>query len=93
MHLLGLLYYEGEVVCRSLNRAALLFKVAANVGCVRALLLLGECYLRGHGVPQNVHEADRCFKVANENEHKEEVSRALEWVRDVFVEEDNKRRH
>ena len=93
MHLLGLLYYEGEVVCRSLNRAALLFKVAANEGCVRALLLLGECYLRGHGVPQNVHEADRCFKVANEHEHKEEVSRALEWVRDIFVEEDNKRRH
>ena len=58
---LGQVMYEGKLLPRSYKEAFMLFKEAAEQGCIPAMYFLSGCYLRGHGVHQNSDLAETWF--------------------------------
>ena len=66
----GLLYTDGRGVGRNPERAAAIFRDAANAGSVSGATFLGALYLDGDGVPRNYAEALRWLRPAAEKDFK-----------------------
>ena len=62
--MLGSLYYGGQGVARSLERAAALFDRSCTAGFTRACGQLGESYLFGEGVPKDLGKAKQILEKA-----------------------------
>eukprot|EP00040_Diaphanoeca_grandis_P036586 m.233657 g.233657 ORF g.233657 m.233657 type:complete len:414 (+) comp33644_c1_seq2:658-1899(+) len=63
---LGIIYQQGkDGVVKNLEKGRDLWRQAATLGFAPALYNLGVIYLRGMGVPQDLHTAEEYFKQAN----------------------------
>ena len=60
-YILGLMYYNGEIVSQDYAKAREWFEKAAAQGYAAAQYNLGQCYYCGKGVEQNLQKAAECF--------------------------------
>ncbi len=61
---LGMLYFDGEVVKKDLQHAFVLLDQSAPFTTPQALVFLGRCHLFGHGTKRNDKEALATFALA-----------------------------
>ena len=64
-----MIYQQGEGVEINYQKAFDLFKKAANLNHVAAYEMIGECYLHGWGIEQNINEAKQWFRKGAEKEN------------------------
>ena len=67
-HGLAFMYMEGECTDKHPAKAVEWFKRAAEQGLVGSLTTLAMMYEQGHGVPQDLDEAKRLYKLAGFDE-------------------------
>ncbi len=64
-YILGIIYYEGEVVAQNYNLALEWLQKAAKQNNIRAQCKIGSMYIEGKGVAQNFKLAEQWFRKAN----------------------------
>lgn len=81
-HQLGKRLLHGLGVPKNEERAAALFRQAADQGHAGAQFELGECYYYGRGVPKDVPYAISWYRKAAEQKHFDAQNslRMIEWM-------------
>ena len=76
---------QQQVVVRSWEETRKWFGQEAGHGCAWAQLFLGECFLRGFGIPRDYSLAFKWFAIAKENGRGEAESRLQLAARNFII--------